>query len=161
MAKKQKKSAPKKSRQAKKKFPVKKLIAGIIVGILIYALVSFLVMKTAEDNARHALRNTYWISQSAKNASGDEVDVHEVYNVKYTTYQGRLNFDGDNKFELWLAPGDMSDGTHSGTYELSDDKITATFDEGTITEFKVNRKDGNISSIEVNYGDYTVSFYPQ
>ncbi len=160
MAQKRKKSAPKQSGQTKKKFPVKKLIAAVIAAVLVAALVVFLVIKTNEDNARHALRNTTWLSQSASNASGDEVDIREVYNVRYSNYQGRLVFNSDDTFELWLAPGDLEDGTHSGKYTLEGDAVTATFDEGTVTQFKLNRKDGSIRSIELDYDEYTVRFFP-
>ena len=161
MAKSKKKPASsKKTKQENKKFNVKKLLPIIIAVVLLAALVTFIVIVAVRDSAAHALRDTYWISQSAKNASGDEVDVREVYNVKYSNYQGRLTFDNDNGFELWLTPGDKDDGTHSGKYELSEKKLTATFDEGSIVDFPITRKDGKITSIEVPYDNYTVYFYP-
>ena len=162
MAKKVKKPASEKGGQKKKKFPVKKLIAAIVAVAVIAAVVVFLVIKTNEDNAKRVLRNTTWVSKTATDASGDEVDVRQVYNSKYTNYQGTLRFgESDDKFELWLTPGEASDGTHSGTYELKEDKITAKFDEGTEAEFKVHRKDGKITQIDVYYDEYVVGFYPQ
>lgn len=161
MAKKRKNSGKKPETQKKKPFPVRALIAGILAVIFIASLVVFLVIRANMDNAKHELRSSYWVSQSAKNASGDEVDIREVYNVKYSNYQGRLEFDKDNRFEIWLSPGDSTDGTHSGTYEISGDVLTATFDEGTKAEFALTRKDGEITRIDVNYDEYTVSFFPQ
>ena len=161
MAKKRKKAGNKSAAPKKKPFPVKALIAGIIAAVLVAALVVFLVIQKNQDNARHELRSSYWVSQSAKNASGDEVDIREVYNVKYSNYQGRLEFDKDNGFELWLSPGDAADGTHSGTYEISGDTVKATFDDGSTAEFALTRRDGAIAQIDVNYGEYTVSFFPQ
>ena len=122
------------------------------------AVVTLLVIKTREDNARFALKNTEWVSVSAVNASGDEADLYEVYNVKYDNYQGRLNFDGNNRFELWLTPGDPDDGTHSGTYELKGDTVYAKFDEGTKAEFDVKRENGKITGIDIGYEEYVISF---
>lgn len=162
MAKKKKKPAAKNSKkQAKKPFPVKPLIGACIAGILIAALVVFLVFKTNEENKKHELRSTYWSSISAKNASGDEVDIREVYNVKASTFQGRLEFDKEDGFELWLNQGDKDDGTHTGKYELSDDKLTATFDSGVTVDFPLTKKDGEIVRIDVPYEDYVVSFFPK
>ena len=160
-SKKKKSAASNKTSPAKKKLSAKKLAAIIIAAVLVVALIVFIVIISVRDHAAHALRDTYWISQSAKNASGDEVDIREVYNVKYSNYQGYLTFDGENGFELWLSPGDSNDGTHTGKYELSDTKLTATFDEGSVVDFPVTRKDGKITSITVPYDDYTVYFYPK
>lgn len=146
--------------KGQKKFPLAKAITAVVIVTAVAALTVFLVMKTHADNARFALKNTHWISKSALNASGDEVDVREVYNVRYSNYQGRLDFDGDNHFELWLAPGDVDDGTHTGTYELKENSVTAAFDEGTVVQFDVVRENGKIERIDVGYDDYTVCFYP-
>ena len=161
MAKKRKKAGNKSAVPKKKPFPVKVLVAGIIAAVLVAALIVFLVIQTNHDYARHELRNSYWVSQSAKNASGDEVDIREVYNVKASTFQGRLEFDKENGFELWLNQGDKDDGTHTGKYELSDDKLTATFDSGDVVDFPVTKNDGDIVRIDVPYGDYVVSFFPK
>ena len=162
MAKKKKKPAAKNSKkQAKKPFPVKPIIGACIAGVLIAGLVVLIVFITNEDNKKHALRSTYWVSQSATTASGDEVDIREVYNVKASTFQGRMEFDKEDGFELWLNQGDKDDGTHTGKYELSDDKLTATFDSGDTVVFSLTKKDGDIVRIDVPYGDYVVSFFPQ
>lgn len=161
MAKKRKNAGKKPAVPKKKPFPVKALIAGILAVVLIAGIVVFAVVHANRDNAKYALRSSYWASQTAKNASGDEVDIREVYNVKYSNYQGRLEFDKDNGFELWLSPGDAADGTHSGTYEISGDTVKATFDDGSTAEFALTRRDGAIAQIDVNYGEYTVSFFPQ
>jgi hypothetical protein len=84
--------------------------------------------------------------------------VREVYNVRYSQYQGKLTFDGENGFELWLRPGDPSDGTHSGKYEINGDKADVTFDEGAKTAFELTRTEGSITAIDVLYDGYTVTF---
>ncbi|MBQ1453164.1 MAG: hypothetical protein IIZ23_04265 [Ruminococcus sp.] len=161
MSAKKKKPAKKNKQPAKKPFPVKPFIGACIAAVLIAGLVVFLVFKTNEDNKKHLLRSTYWSSISAKNASGDEVDIREVYNVKASTFQGRLEFDKENGFELWLNQGDKDDGTHTGTYDLSDDKLTATFDSGDVVDFPVIKNGGDIVRIDAPYGDYVVSFFPK
>ena len=161
MANNKKKPASKSQFKKEKKFPVKPVIAAVIAAALIAALVLLIVLRTNEDNAKHVLRSTVWVSQTAKTASGDEVDIREVYNVKYSNYQGNLTFDGDNGFELWLRPGDISDGTHKGTYELDGDKLKVSFDGGDDKEFILTRNDGKIARIDVPFEDYVVSFFPQ
>ena len=161
MANKKKKPASKSQLDSKKKFPIKPVIAAVIAAAIVAALVVFIVIRTNEDNAKHVLRNTTWVSQTAKTASGDEVDIREVYNVKYSNYQGNLTFDGENGFELWLRPGDISDGTHKGTCELDGDKLKVSFDGGTDTEFILTRNDSGIVRIDVPFEDYVVSFFPQ
>ncbi len=154
-----KKRNKKPNKQEKKKpFPLKKVIIGAVAAVAAVAAIVWFVVQAHVENAKHVLRGTAWVSQSAKNASGDEVDIHEVYNVKYSQYQGRLTFDEKDRFELWLHPGDAADGTHSGSYTVSDDKLTVTFDEGTVTDFPVKRSDDGISVIEVPYEDYIVRF---
>lgn len=159
MANQKKPSASAKQKQInRKKKPVKAIIIGSVVTVLAVAAVVALIINAHHKSATHALCGTQWVSQSAKNASGDEVDIREVYNVKYSQYQGKLTFDDTDRFELWLHPGDASDGTHTGTYELKEDTLTATFDEGTVTDFALTRSDGRIMRIDVDYDDYTVSF---
>ena len=156
-----KKPAAEKKQRAKKKFPVRNLIICIIAAVLIALAVVFIVIAAQQDGKAHELRNTYWVSETARTASGDEVDVREVYNVRYSTYQGRLTFDGENGFELWLQPGDKGDGTHTGTYELDGDKGTAKFDSGDEATFTILRSNGTVSEIDFDYGDYTVGFFRQ
>ena len=119
MAKKKKKHGPASQDKKKNKFSFRKLLAVAITAAIVSIAVVFIVITARRENAKFVLRNTYWVSQSAKDASGDEVDIHEVYNVRYSQYQGSLTFDGDNRFQLWLSPGDATDGTHSGTYEVT------------------------------------------
>lgn len=103
-----------------------------------------------------------WIPVSAHNASGDEVEMIEVYQTNYTSYQGSLTFSDDGTFSLWLSPGTPDDGTHSGKYELAEDNIiNVTFDEGTSTSFDIERKDDKIESIIVYYDEYEICFNKQ
>ena len=155
MAKNTKKTAV---QQTKKKPRFLKIIIGTAVALVCAAAVVLLVINAHTENAKHVLRNTEWKSVSALNASGDEVDVREVYNVRYSQYQGKRTFDGENGFELWLRPGDPSDGTHSGKYEIDGDKANVTFDEGTDTAFALTRSEGEITRIELLYDGYTVAF---
>lgn len=121
----------------------------VVIGSLIFSM---------KDNSGE-LVNTRWISTSAVNASGDEVEMAEVYNSVYSTYQGSLSFRDDNTFSLWLTPGAVEDGTHTGKYSIEDDTISASFDDGeTNTSFYIHRKDGKIEYISLYYEDYEVYF---
>lgn len=159
MAKKKKKPAPKQKKQAKNKFQLKRLIAIITAAALVVTGVVVIVITANKSGEAQALRGTRWVSETAKNASGDEVDVREVYDVKYTNYQGRLTFEGADGFQLWLRPGDQGDGTHSGTYKLSGDRAEVTYDDGTESEFRIIRTGGEITQIIVPFENYEVGFY--
>lgn len=106
------------------------------------------------------LSDTTWIPSTANNASGDEVDIREVYRTHYSNYQGSLTFSTNGTFELWLSPGDPSDGSHTGTYVLADDKINVVFDDDTQSQFDIVTK-GNTQYIVVTYSDYDVCFIKQ
>lgn len=157
---KKKKSAAKKHEPKKKSH--KKTVITLIAVALVIALgacaIAFAVNRYNTSVAAQ-LTDTQWIPSGAKNASGDEVEMAEVYNSKYTSYQGSLAFTDDGKFSLWLSPGQADDGTHSGTYTIADDDtINALFDEGTQTEFTINRNGNEVDSISLNYDGYEVTF---
>ena len=60
---------------------------------------------------------------------------------------------------MWLSPGDATDGTRSGTYEVtSDSQADVQYDDGTAAVFHLIRSDGRVTVIELNYRDYIVSF---
>lgn len=162
MSKKSKKKKPAvKNREPKKKSYKKTVITLTAVGLVIVLGACAIVFAVIRYNSSVAaqLADTQWIPSGATNASGDEVEMAEVYNSKYTSYQGSLAFTNDGKFTLWLSPGQADDGTHSGTYALADDDtITAYFDEGTQTEFSINRNGNEVDSISINYNDYEVNF---
>lgn len=158
MAKRSKTSRKKPSQPRRKPFPLAKVITAAVILAAAAALTVFLVIQTNADNARFALKNTRWISQSARTASGDEADIRDVAGVRYSNYQARLSFDNDSRFELWIAPGDADDGTHKGTYTLGDDGIEAAFDNGAKAHFDVIRSGGTITRIDVAYDTYIVSF---
>lgn len=158
MAKKKKKPAPK-QKQARKIFTFKRILAIIIVLVIAASAVTVIVFASNQSSAKQELRGTKWASETAKNASGDEVDIREVYNVRYSNYQGRLTFEGADGFELWMSPGDKGDGTHSGTYELKGDKAEVVFDDGTKSEFGLIRDGGEINQIIVPYENYEIGFF--
>ena len=125
---------------------------------LIACTVTAVILINQHNKAANQLYDARWVPVSAKNASEDEVELAEVYNVKYTNYQGYLTFDKEGTFQLWMSPGSPEDGTHTGTFELDGDTIKATFDEGTKTEFYIQREDGLIKTIKLGYDEYTVYF---
>ena len=106
------------------------------------------------------IKDTVWVPSSADNASGDEVDIREVYNSYYSNYQGTLSFESNGTFELWLSPGNPTDGTHTGTYELAGDKINVLFDDDTQSQFDIVTK-GEKQCIVVTYDGYKVYFTKQ
>lgn len=161
MAKKKSKKSTAKSKQPQKK-QIKKL--PIIIGIIIVAIITAatalsIVSCTSQRNRNNELCSYQWIPSTAKNASGDEVEMSEIYNTNYTSYQGSLTFNDDGRFSLWLTPGTADDGTHTGSFTVnSNDEIEAYFDDGTNTIFKIERKNGNANGIIINYNDYEIYF---
>lgn len=140
-----------------KKLPI--LISFIVVAIIIAATAISIVSCSSQQNRNNELCFYQWIPSTAKNASGDEVEMSEIYNTNYTSYQGSLTFMDDGKFSLWLSPGTPDDGTHSGSFNVnSEDIIEAYFDDGTNTTFKIERKNGSVNGIIINYNDYEIYF---
>lgn len=141
-----------------KKRKVRTIVVLVIVAAVIACTVTAVILINQYNKAANQLYDTRWVPVSAKNASEDEVELAEVYDVKYTNYQGNLTFSKDGTFQLWMSPGSPEDGTHTGTFELDGDTIKATFDEGTKTEFYIQREDGLIKTIKLGYDEYTVYF---
>lgn len=140
-----------------KKMPIFVISAIVIIVALVVVISLFNLGSNASE-----LYDYMWIPNIAHNASGDEVEMSEVYNTNYSSYQGSLTFKDNGTFSLWLSPGSPDDGTHSGTYKLeSEDKIAIQFDEGTQTTFDIIRDNGEIKNIIVNYNTYEVKFSKQ
>lgn len=161
MSKKKTKKSPPKSKQTRKKQPKKLpiIIICIIVAIIIAASAILIVSCSSQKNLQSELCSYQWIPSTAKNASGDEVEMSEIYNTNYTSYQGSLTFNEDGSFSLWLSPGTPDDGTHTGSFTVnSDDEIEAYFDDGTNTKFRIERKNGTANGIIINYNDYEIYF---
>lgn len=161
MAKKKNKKSPSKSKQTRKKqskkLPI--IISCIIVAIIIAASAILIVSCSSQQNRQNELCSYQWIPSTAKNASGDEVEMSEIYNTNYTSYQGSLTFNEDGRFSLWLSPGTADDGTHTGSYTVNaDDEVEACFDDGTNTKFRIERKNGSANGIIINYNDYEIYF---
>ncbi len=160
MSKQKKTSKNNKNVNKKKKMKKAPIIIAIITAVIITAIIvvvsvnPFLFMSKTSQ-----LTNCTWTASSAMNSSGDEVELSEVYNTKYSSYKGNLVFKDDGTFSLWLSPGDPDDGTHSGTYTVKDDStVDVVFDEGTVTSFKLERNNDEIQYVVVGYNDYEVYF---
>lgn len=151
------KSASKNKRGKQKRLKI--IIAAVIFAVAVVFSV-ILIKGCAESSANtNGLVDCAWTPSSAHNASGDEVELSEIYNTYYTTYKGSLTFNTDGTFSLWLSPGDISDGTHTGEYSVkSEDTVEVYFDDGTNTTFELQRKDGAVEGITVNYNDYEIYF---
>ena len=123
-------------------------------------LILFIAVICGGCSGSIELGESTWIPMSAKNASGDEVQLKEVYNTRYDNYQGTLTFHSDGTFSFWMSPGNEMDGTHSGTYKPEGDKINVLFDDDTQSQFEV-KKSGDSEFIIVTYNDYDITFSRQ
>lgn len=158
------KNKKKSNKSVNVKKPVNKLkiiIPIALVLVIAGIIVSIVIVNSNSDTAKikNELCNNRWTPVSAKNASGDEVDMAQVYNTYYSSYKGSLEYFDDNTFSFWLSPGASDDGTHSGSYEVADEStVNMYFDDGTNTRFSIKYEDNKVLSIEVNYDDYNITF---
>lgn len=159
-SKKKKKTTVAVNKSTVKKSSKKNVIIAVSVLAAVAVLVSVIVVISISEASRKAQLYSYsWTPFSAKNASGDEADMSEVYNVNYESYKGSLNFREDGTFSLWMKPGDADDGTHTGVYNIDSDKeITLIFDNGSQTKLEVTKNDNGIESFVLPYGEYAVTF---
>lgn len=98
---------------------------------------------------------TYRIRRVYDHTVGGEVTAREVFGKLYSYCS--LTFADDGTFELCINPN--SGETRRGTYMVYDDVISAEYDDGVGTEFRIiTDGSGEIDSILVNYGDYDVYF---
>ncbi len=165
MSNKKKKSSTKANQAVKKKTikPVKIIVAFAVLAVAGFLIGYILGRQAVEKEKLSKLYDYVWVPSTASNASGDEVELAEIYDTNYTSYKGSMTFEDDGKFSLWLSPGDPTDGTHSGTYKLDDDKksVDVTFDNGTTDTFELEYNGDEISTIIVDYNSYTVCFIKQ
>lgn len=161
MAKKKTKKSSAKSKQTRKNQSKKLLIiiSCVLCAILIAVVTISIVSCFSQQSRNDELCAYQWVPSTAKNSSSDEVEMSEIYNTNYTSYQGSLTFKEDGRFSLWLSPGTADDGTHTGSFNVnSDDEIEAYFDDGTNTKFRIERKNGSANGIIINYNDYEIYF---
>ncbi len=152
---KKKNNAPKKKKKNIKKLLITLAVVAVIAAAVAVSYVIYL--NTSLETADFAGKT--FNSVSALDASGDEADLHSVYNVRYDNYQGSMKLSGDGTFELWMTPGAKDDGEHAGTYTYDRDKqvLKAKFSGGAKAEFKLIRNDdGSLKRIEIPYNGYTV-----
>lgn len=150
---KSKKKRKKPVNNVKRKKSYKKQIIGSVAGVLIVAAI-VVVAVIFGRNPNSELIDKTWTSYEAYNSDKEQVELSEVYNNYYTTYQGRLMFNNDGTFEIWLNVGDADDGTHKGTYTYNGETINVQYGSGEEAEFKISRDDnGAISYIDVPYSN--------
>lgn len=146
----------------KRKKRKKVVCYSVAAVIILIAVTLFTIWFCLKNSKISQLCNYSWVCSSAENASGDEVELSEIYRTNSTSYQGSLTFNDDGTFSLWLTPGSPDDGTHSGKYKFSSDsELDITFDEGTHTSFKLIYNNNIISNIIVKYQDYDITFKKQ
>lgn len=152
------------NKAVKKKNKKKKTTAIVssVIAACVFIIVAIVAVNVLSPSATAGLTSSAWVPEGAKNASGDEVEMSEVYNTNYSAYQGSMSFSDDGTFTLWLSPGTPDDGTHSGKYTVSDsDKVNLSFDDGTNTSVTLKQKNGKISALMLKYNDYDITFVKQ
>lgn len=152
------------NRAVKKKSRKKKTTAIVssVIAACIFIIAAIVAVKLLSSSESAELTSSAWVPEGAKNASGDEVDMSEVYSTNYSTYQGSMSFSDDDTFTLWLSPGSPDDGTHSGKYSVSaSDKVNLSFDNGTNTTAALKQSNGIITAVVLKYNDYEITFVKQ
>ena len=109
------------NRAVKKKNKKKKTTAIVtsFIAACVFIIAAIVAVNVLSPSVTAELTSSAWVPEGAKNASGDEVEMSEVYNTNYSAYQGSMSFSDDGTFTLWLSPGSPDDGTHSGKYTAS------------------------------------------
>ena len=148
--------------RTKKSFNKLKIIIPIaavfVIGIII-VIAAVAAQNPDTAKIKNELCKTKWTPVSATDASGDEVEMAQIYNTYYSSYKGSLEYFDNDTFSFWMSPGVSSDGTHSGRYEVADGQtVNMYFDDGTNTKFSIKSEDNKIISIEVNYDEYQIIF---
>ena len=156
----------KKSKKAKKRQPPKKsgkkaVIITVCVALAAVLLIVGGVLLDRLTNIKYVdFVGKSFQSEAAYDKKGKEVDLNEIYNVRYDNYHGSLNFKEDSTFSMWMTPG-PDDGSHNGTftYNRGENVIGGEFKNGEKVKFKIVRnKDGTLKRIEAPYEDYTIYF---
>lgn len=149
----------KKARSRKRTLIALSVTAAVIVAVLAIVFVFRLANHKYEE-----LTGSTWNTLSAVDASGDEVDLREVYGIRYSNYRGGLAFNEDKTFRIWLYPGEPDPETNEGVYETDGEIIYVTYGNGEKSEFRINRSSAGIDTITAEYDGYTISFsrdFPQ
>lgn len=152
------------NRAVKKKNKKKKTTAIVtsVIAACIFIIAAIVAVNVLSPSVTAELTSSAWVPEGAKNASGDEVEMSEVYNTNYSAYQGSMSFSDDGTFTLWLSPGSPDDGTHSGKYTVSaSDKVNLSFDDGTNTSAALTQKNGKVSAVVLKYNNYEITFVKQ
>lgn len=157
--KKRKKSVDVKNTKRKKSYK-KQIICSVIGTLVVAAIIVVAIVFSRNPNAD--LIDKTWVSYKAYNSSNEEVELSAVYNNRYTNYQGRLLFNNNGTFEIWLTVGDANDGNHKGTYTYNGEVINVQYSLGVEEKFQVSKDEsGKILYIVAPYtNDYdTYSVY--
>lgn len=89
------------------------------------------------------------------NRTGAEASPRVVFGADYESCY--IAFSPNKTFEMCIDP--TSGTTRSGQYEIFNDIVSVTYDDGTGSEFDILVDEaGNITHVIVNYGDYSVYF---
>lgn len=157
----QKKAKLKQELKRKKKFTTAIfIICGVILAGI---LVTVSVLAVSILNPINKVEGKYKPYSAVVTATGESVELSEIYNYHASNYTGRLYLNSDKTFEYWVQLGD-DDGTHTGTYnvDLQSSKIIANFDSGDTDTFDFTTdKTGKLEAIIATYGDYSITFNPE
>ncbi len=157
----------KKSKKAKKLQPPKKksgkktVIITVCVALTAALLIVGGVLLDRFTNIKYVdFVGKSFLSKAAYDKKGKEVDLDEIYNVRYDNYHGSLNFNEDSTFSMWMTPG-PDDNSRNGTfaYNRGENIIGGEFRNGKKITFKIVRnKDGTLKRIEAPYEDCIIYF---
>ena len=85
------------NRAVKKKNKKKKTTAIVssVIAACIFIIAAIVAVNVLSPSVTAELTSSAWVPEGAKNASGDEVEMSEVYNTNYSAYQGSMSFSDD------------------------------------------------------------------
>lgn len=101
------------------------------------------------------ISDTMYIKFVVANSTGAEASPRVVFGKEYDACY--IAFSPNKTFEMCVDP--VSGDTRSGTYEIVNDIVSVTYDDGTGSEYDILVDEaGSITHVIVNYGDYRVYF---
>ena len=109
------------------------------------------------DNAEDVVYSTFVISRVVDHTTNSEVHPRVVFGSGYKEGDSYIKFDTKGHFEMFFSG--YFNKVKTGTYAEHNDIIYVVYDNGSAAEYDIQyNKDGIITYIKVNYGDYDVYF---
>ncbi len=111
----------------------------------------------SSDTEEVSFYTSYKPYKAIESETTKEISLATVFGSAYSQYGGELKLNEDNTFSLYVGISNSDDS--KGTFNLEDNKIKATFNNGEEKEFLISNENG-ATVIMVPMGLYNIYFKP-